>query len=132
MSEVLPVNVKKTTLPALSIALVTVLFGCDSTETDSDDGINEVRIEPQSATLSVGEEEDFSVFALSLAGDTLQDAALDFRWWSTDTTVFHVDESGLATAVGPGTAFCMVELNDAGKTAFRFTGRDSAFVTVLF
>lgn len=122
-----------------------VLTGCDliGAEDESEESpITSIEISPDSVSMAVGEQVDFSIVALTASGDTVQDADLTIRWWSTDTTVFTVEEDGLATGQGAGTAYCMVEATDeaagkrAGKTAtssHRYSplvpiGRDSAVV----
>lgn len=118
-----------------------VLTGCDliGAEDESEESpVTSIEISPDSVSMAVGEQVDFSVVALTASGDTVQDADLTVRWWSTDSTVFTVEEDGLATGQGSGTAFCMVEATDeesgrrVGKAATpslpHFTGRDSAIV----
>ena len=107
------------------------LIGCDSNDSSASDEISEIDIQPESASLAVGEREDFSIVLRDASGDPAQDADFDVRWWSTDTTVFDVNDEGAALAKNSGSAYCMVEVTELAKAA-RFTGRDSAFVTVLF
>jgi hypothetical protein len=129
-------------LLALVLIGVLVLTGCDLMDAEDEDEeegpIAAIAISPDSVSLAVGEQVDFSVVALTASGDTARDADLAIRWWSTDSTVFTVEEDGLATGRGSGTAFCMVEATDeaTGKRAGKavdpsrphFTGRDSAIV----
>lgn len=119
----------------LSIAAYVFLiaFGaaaCDTNDPAADE-IAEIRMEPDDATMTVGETTDFSVMGVTESGDVVEDANLDFQWWSTDTTVFTVTENGVATARGEGEAFCVAESNALSKAGMMFVGRDSAFVTVL-
>lgn len=111
----------------LSIAFIS----CDDDVTATDPEIVDVRMVPESAELAVGEEEDFSFELLSASGEVIEDPGIDVDWWSTDTTVFTVDESGRAVAQDSGEAFCMVEVSDELGKASRFVGRDSAFVVVF-
>lgn len=129
-------------LLTLVLTGVLVLTGCDlldAEDENEDEGpIHAIAISPDSVAISVGEQVNFSVVALTASGDTVRDPDLAIRWWSTDSTVFTVEEDGLATGQGSGTAYCMVEATDeeagkkAGKTAVpglpHFVGRDSAFV----
>lgn len=125
---------------ALVIAGALVLAGCDTTEV-TDDQIASVVISPDTASIEVGEQVDFSVTALNASGETIPNPNVSIRWWSTDTTVFRVTDDGLATGEDAGEALCMVEASDevagrvAGGTATsslrRFVGRDSAYVVVL-
>ena len=113
-----------------------VLTGCDSTDaTEPEDEIADVAITPENATLAVGEEVDFSVAALTAAGDTVRNVDLVLNWESTDPTVFTVANEGVAVGQDPGTAYCTVEVNtdEASKASRiqRFVGRDSAFVMVF-
>lgn len=118
---------------ALLLVIICATPACDSTDPNtSESEIAEIRIDPTSATIPVGETMDFTFVALTASGDTVRDANLDVNWWSTDTTVFTVQPGGLAFAHEAGTAFCMVEAAEAAKASLRFTGRDSATVTVLF
>jgi len=122
---------------ALVLTGTLVLAGCDSTDANEEPQIEELIISPSSLTLDVGEQARFSAAARTAAGDTLRE--LDLRWWSTDSDVFTVEDNGTATGQNPGSAFCKVELAEnatttaaLGKAAKRlFTGRDSAFVSVL-
>lgn len=121
----------KFVLTSAILLLSFALIGCDSNDLEDDglDEINDVVILPDSAGIELGDEADFSFAALTVAGDTVPASELDVGWWSTDTTVFTVDDSGLATARDTGKAFCVVEVADVAKTA-RFVGRDSATVVV--
>lgn len=125
---------------ALVLAGALVLVGCDTTDV-TDDQIASVVISPDSASIDVGDQIDFDVAALNASGEPIEDHNLSIRWWSTDETVFTVNDDGLAIGEDSGKAFCMVEATDevagkiAGNTATsslrRFTGRDSAYVVVL-
>lgn len=54
---------------------------------------------------------NFSVFALTASGDTIDTDEIDieWQWWSTDPEVFDVEPGGLATGKSSGEAFCVVE-----------------------
>ncbi len=106
-------------------------LSCDDDVTATDPAIVDVRMVPESAELAVGEEEDFSFELLSASGEVIEDPDIDVDWWSTDTTVFTVDESGRAVAQDSGEAFCMVEVSDELAKSARFVGRDSATVVVF-
>ena len=96
-----------------------VLTGCDSAEVPDENQVEDIAISPDSVSLEVGEQVDFDVVALTASGDTVENANLTLRWWSSDTTVFTVEENGLATGQGSGRAYCKVEASDgeaAGKT----------------
>lgn len=76
---------------------------------------------------------DFEVVALTASGDMIRDANLDFTWWSTNPTVFTVEDDGTATGQSSGTALCKVEATEeeASKVTRLFSGRDSVFVSVF-
>ena len=125
-------------LSALLTAML-VLVGCDTTDLAEEEQIASIAIFPDSVALEVGEQVDFDVVALTASGDTVENANLKLRWWSTDTAVFTVEENGLVTGQGSGRAFCKVEATDgeaAGKTVASGShrlmrvpiGRDSAVV----
>ena len=115
--------------PSFLIAFF-LLIGCDSNDPEpAESEIDAVAITPGTAVMNVGDQVDFTIAALTAAGDTVHDANLDVRWWSTDSTVFDVEDGGTAIARNEGTAYCMVEVTELAKK-LRFTGRDSAFVTV--
>jgi len=73
--------------------------------------IVDIAITPDNATFAVGEQQDFSVVALTATGDTVDTAELDIelQWWSTDNDVFTVEPGGLATGHNQGEAYCIVE-----------------------
>lgn len=123
-------------LAAFVLTGALVLTGCDSNDAVEEPEIEALIISPSSVTIEVGEQADFSAAALTASGDTVRD--LDLRWWSSDPTVFTVEEGGRATGHAPGEAFCKVEMTDDAantaahlKAAKRFVGRDSAFVVVF-
>ena len=101
--------------------------------------IERVSIYPEVASFAVGDQLDFSTFVITNTGDTIdtEDIDIEWEWWSTDTTVFTVEEGGRATGQNPGEAYCVIEATiqedtDAQLKALAlFTGRDSAFVSVL-
>lgn len=129
---------------ALLLACAFAATGCDSNgSANEEDAVDEpeiasVAISPDSVSIAVGEQVDFSAVALTASGDTVQDADLDVEWWSTDPAVFTVDNDGLATGQDSGKAFCMIEMSDEvtntsiHSKGAKFVGRDSAFVFVLF
>lgn len=126
-------------LAALAVATLLVVAGCDSNEVADEPEIADVVIFPDSASLAVGEQVDFSAVGLTASGDTVRDADLDLEWWSTDAAVFTVENGGTATGQNPGTAFCKIELRATGANAATrlraakrtFDGLDSAFVAVF-
>lgn len=107
------------------------LISCDDDVAGTDPVVTDVRMIPDSVGLTVGEEEDFSFELLSTTGEVVEDPNIDVDWWSTDSTVFTVDESGRAVAQDSGRAFCMVEVSDELGKSSRFVGRDSAIVVVF-
>lgn len=118
------------------LAVTFALFSCDSNDpagTDPEPEIAEVRMLPDSVEIEVGDQMDFSLVALTATGDTVRNANLDVTWWSTDSTVFTVENDGLATAQDTGSAWCMADVIELSKSAasLRFTGKDSAFVRVM-
>lgn len=87
--------------------------------------------------LTVGEQVDFSVAALTAEGDTIRDVS--FQWAPSDPVVFTVQENGVATGQEAGTAYCRVGVpSEASGTPTQskatkriFVGRDSAYVAVF-
>lgn len=73
--------------------------------------VAKITIFPDEATLETGGQIDFSVFALTESGDTVNTDEIDieWQWWSTDPDVFDVEPGGLATGQSSGEAFCVVE-----------------------
>ena len=133
-----PLSVKcRYALIALALVGAAPLAGCDATNPSDDEEAAEVVIVPDSASLAVGDEVDFAVVAVTASGDTIRDVSASLRWWSTDPSVFTVGSGGLARAQQTGVALCKVEVagETSGKRAAsalrRFTGRDSAFVSVF-
>lgn len=112
---------------AIAFAALLVLAGCDSNDPGSQDQLADVAIVPESVTLGVDENVEFSAVGLTASGDTVRDADLNLTWESTDPSVFTVDDGGTATGQEAGTAFCTI-----ATTNRIFVGRDSAFVSVSF
>ncbi len=112
-------------------AVLLIHAGCSSDEVAGPDGhgVVEVRIEPQEATFSVGEQEQFQALLLDADGSAVDPEGLDvtWDWWSSDTEVFTVEPGGLATGQAAGEAYCIIEVTVLEGTQ-NFTGRDSAFV----
>jgi hypothetical protein len=114
------------------IAGALTLKGCSDDDNDVAPRVDEIAIHPESASFGVGEQQEFSAFFLTAAGDTVDVADLDveLQWWSTDPDVFTVVAGGTATGHDSGEAFCVVQ-----ATVFvgsrNFTGRDSAFVVIF-
>lgn len=135
------IRIKMTCLLLFKAAFIGLLFfsGCgedDNATGNQNDDITGIAIHPESATIETGEQLEFTAFAISSSGDTIESADLDIEWdwWSSDPDIFTVDNSGTVTANGPGEAYCMLETNtDAGKFTAKlmFVGRDSAFVFVF-
>ena len=120
------------------LLLTVVLTGCDSSDATEDDTpeIAELEISPDSVSLQVGSQVDFSVAALTADGDTVDGA--DIEWASTDTNVFTVQDNGVATGKNPGTAFCTVGLDETSPSSARAAakarvpiGLDSAVVHIF-
>ena len=115
-------------LMALVLVGAPVLAGCDSDDTTAPGGqVARIAISPDTASIAVGTRLDFSAVALTASGDTVRTATLDFRWESTDTAVFTVEDDGTAIGRTPGRAFCTIAVTNLPA----FTGRDSAFVSVF-
>ena len=128
-----------TAVPAILLGAI-LLAGCDLTEVEEDEPVEAIAILPDSASFSAGEQVEFSVVGITASGDTVRDAEFTVRWWSTDSTVFTVDEDGSAVGENAGEAFCKVEATSvtgakrAGKTSADlrpFDGLDSAHVHIF-
>ncbi|MFO7894583.1 MAG: Ig-like domain-containing protein [Longimicrobiales bacterium] len=64
--------------------------------------VDSIAVSPSSYFFEfMGHQQQFTATALGPAGDTI---GADITWSSTDTTIVDIDASGLATAVGHGTA----------------------------
>lgn len=127
------------------ISFVIILFsfmgaimfsGCDKDDDTEpqNDQIEQVVIIPQSASIAVGEQLEFSTAGITADGDTIEtsgmDLKLEWNWWSTDPDVFTVDNDGIATGQNPGEAFCILDFAEA-TSRLKFTGRDSAVVFIF-
>ena len=111
-----------------------VFSGCDK-EDDTEpqnDQIEQIVILPQSASIAVGEQLEFSTAGITVDGDTIETSGLglEWDWWSTDPDVFTVDNSGTATGHNPGEAFCILDFTESAGL-LKFTGRDSALVMIF-
>lgn len=99
------------------VALITtgmlMLSSCSSDDTTGPQSqqISVIVISPENASIEVGEQLEFSAFALTASGDTVDTAELDieWQWWSNDPEVFTVEENGVATGHSPGEAYCVIE-----------------------
>ena len=100
-------------LVVISVVLPLMFNACSSDDTTGSQSpqVSQISIHPQEASLEVGQQLDFSVVALTAAGEVIDTDEIDieWQWWSTDTDVFTVEPGGLATAQNPGEAFCMIE-----------------------
>lgn len=119
-------------IPSIITSVVTgllfITIGCDSNDLDENGNeIANVQMSPDSVSIPVGGTADFSFDLVTADGDVVEDVEFATEWWSTDTTVFTVEENGLATGRNPGTAKCMIDV----VTSKRFVGRDSAIVFVF-
>lgn len=90
-----------------------ILNGCSGDNSTGPDTsqVADITISPDEAAMESGEQIDFSVFALTESGDTVNTDEIDieWQWWSTDPDVFDVEPGGLATALNSGEAYCVVE-----------------------
>jgi hypothetical protein len=111
-----------------------MLSGCEkSDESDPlNDQIELIVITPQSVSIGVGEQIEFSTAGITTDGDTVETSGLglEWNWWSTDPEIFTVDNSGTAIGQSPGEAFCVLEFSESASL-LKFTGRDSAFVMIF-
>ena len=119
-------------LMSLSVLMFT---GCEDEEENQDPTVEGVVISPAEAAFNIGENRNFSASLITESGDTMDvdNPDIEWKWWSSDTTVFTVDESGAAKGRSQGEAFCIVEVTIPDDTNLKrlFTGRDSAFVSVF-
>jgi hypothetical protein len=118
---------------AAMVAATLTLTACDSAGVDAPGhGVEQVVISPQSTAMGVGQQAEFSAFALTAEGDTVDTSDLEIQWdwWSSDPAVFTVDDAGNAVGVSPGEEYCIVEATILAGTS-NFSGRDSAFVMVF-
>jgi hypothetical protein len=117
---------------AASACVLLLLAGCDTVTEPRDHQVESIVISPGTASMAVGEQTEFSAFAVTAEGDTVDTSDFDVQWawWSTDPDVFTVDEHGTAVGHSPGEEYCVVEATIlVGKR--NFTGRDSAFVMIF-
>ena len=115
------------------VAGLLIQTGCSSDVAGTDGhGVVDVRIEPQEATISAGEQEQFQAFLLDADGHAVDPEGLDvtWDWWSSDTEVFTVEPGGLATGQADGEAYCIVEVTVLEGTQ-NFNGRDTTIVFVF-
>jgi parallel beta-helix repeat protein len=87
---------------AVGIALITALAGgvSDTATVEVRQVVASVSISPSTATLEVGETQQFTASAVDSAGTEVRDVT--FTWNSSNDTVASVDESGLATGLTTG------------------------------
>lgn len=126
---------------AITSALVAALIifaGCDSDEVAGleNDEIADVIIAPDGAQIPVGEQRKFSAMVVTVQGDTVAASEFDLAWdwFSSDTSIFTVQDDGTAEGVSPGEAFCIIEHRAAGASkaaGAAFVGRDSVVVMIF-
>ncbi len=120
-------------LPAL-VAGLFIHAGCSSDDVAGTDGhgVVDLRIEPQEATFSAEEQEQFQALLLDADGNAVDPEGLDvtWEWWSSDTEVFTVEPGGLATGQSAGEAYCIIEVTVLEGTQ-NFNGRDTAIVFIF-
>jgi uncharacterized protein YjdB len=75
------------------------------------DPFGSCKVEPASASLTVGQASEVRVIWTASDGST-RDVSDDAEWASSDESVVHVDGAGLATAIAPGTAEVTAEVDD--------------------
>ncbi len=113
---------------------VIVFSGCDKDDDTEpqNDQIEQILIIPQSASIAVGEQLEFSTVGITPDGDTVETSGLglEWNWWSTDPDVFTVDNDGTATGQNPGEAFCVLDFAES-TSRLKFGGRDSTFVVIF-
>ena len=74
-----------------------------------------VVVQPDSVMLEAGDTQQFRAFAIGLNGDTI--SGVSFQWFSSDTSLAQVDESGVATALWEGKAFITAEASGVSGEA---------------
>lgn len=84
----------------------------------------EVRVTPEADTLAVGDMLRLSAVALDRNGHEVEDT--DYLWSTSNPTAVTVDDTGLVTAVGPGTGDIRAQATKAGAN---YVG--TATITVL-
>lgn len=84
----------------------------------------EVRVTPETDTLAVGDRLRLSAVALDANGHEVEDT--DYVWSTSNPTAVTVDDTGLVTAVGPGTGDIRARATRAGAN---YVG--TATITVL-
>lgn len=104
----------------LILLAASLITGCgDSSTTSSTEEDLEgaqVVIKPESASLEVDEELDFSAFVISATGDTVnEELDINWNWRSSNPNVFTVNDDGNATARNSGEAHCIVEATTANN-----------------
>jgi uncharacterized repeat protein (TIGR01451 family) len=83
----------------------------------------EVTVSPATASLRVGQEQAFEA-TLHLSDGSTVDVTDDATWTSTDESVVTVDENGLATAVGGGSAEVIATFEEmSGAASVTVRGR---------
>lgn len=118
-------------LAVLGLLLFSGCGGDDATGPQSPQVVD-VAISPENAEIPVGEDFEFSAFALTATGDTVDVADLDieWQWWSDDPDVFTVEPGGMATGHNAGEAYCIVEATI--EVGFNFSQKDVSFAAIGF
>jgi photosystem II stability/assembly factor-like uncharacterized protein len=115
----------------LLLAALAPIGGCECTSTlpvvpNPLPPLSAVELSPETDTLRVGEERQFS----AVAYDTLSQLVLTagFLWSSGDPTVFTVTRSGRVTAVGDGVAWLYAEAGGRRDSASVYVYPDSGWI----
>ncbi len=77
--------------------------------------VSSVMVSPPMASIETGETQQFEAVALTSDGTAVPGVTI--AWTSSDTTVATVDDSGLATGVGAGSAAITATVGDVSGTA---------------
>ena len=85
-------------LTFFSIIPFVIFISCEE-EIDEELKITTVSITPESATVQVGEQQQFSALLTDQNGNSIEG---DITWSSSDTTIATLDTSGLASAIAQG------------------------------
>jgi hypothetical protein len=92
-----------------------IKFRIEGEDDGEDDEVARIEVEPASATVLVGDQQQYTATAYNSSDQVL--SGVVFSWSSSDDNIGHVDNSGMATGVAEGTVTITASAGGVNGTA---------------